>query len=124
MTNLIYAYTRSQAIEDGFQMKLEGEEARMAQQLYKYPVYLTGGVNEMIEQAVANKKHCNDRSGVLWDILWMSRNGRPLNEQTTQFTVIITGVGRRKKHTMLIRVGPTDIDDPKPAITIMLPSDD
>ncbi len=122
-TNIICAFTRAQAIQDGYQMKLEDEMAAMASKLYKYPVYLTIGVVDLIEQAIASKKHCNDWQGVLWDILWMSLNANQvINEQTRRFTVKITGtrIGY-DNFTMLIQCGPTDIDDPAPAMTIMLP---
>ena len=41
--DIVYAFTRAQAIQDGYQMKLEGEMAAMTSNLYKYPVYLTSG---------------------------------------------------------------------------------
>jgi len=119
----IYIYSRKQAIEDGYQWKLDGEHEQMARQLYKYPVYLTTSVVDLIQRAVANEKHCNDFDGVLWDILYMSRSGCLLSPDTTQFQVIITGVGRKRYHTMLIKCGATDFDDPTPALTIMLPEE-
>ena len=120
--DVISMYTRSQAIEDGEQVKLEGEQAAMARQLYKYPVYLTNSVWTLVEKAVANKKHHNDLNGVLWDILWMSTRYRP-DGDTTWFRVTITGTGRKRLFTMIAKVGPTDYNDPSPAITIMLPED-
>ena len=91
---------------------------------YKYPVFLTSGVLGLIERAVDNQKYCNDFTGVLWDILYMSRvAGQSVNERTTKFQVIITGTGKRKHHTMYIECGPMDIDDPAPVLTIMLPED-
>jgi hypothetical protein len=118
------AYTRRQALADGEQILIEGDLAEMARQLYKYPIFLTGSVHGLIERAVSNERHCNDWKGVLWDILWMSRRmGKDLDEQTRQFTVIITGAGRRKYHTFLIQCGPVDFDDPRPALTVMLPEE-
>ncbi len=122
--DIIYTYTRAQAIQDGYQMKLEDKMAVMASNLYKYPIYLTSGIVGLIEQAVASERHRNDWNDVLWDILWMSRYaGRDIDDQTKQFTVIITGTSRRRNHTMIIQCGPTDIDDPMPAFTIMLPEE-
>jgi hypothetical protein len=121
---VIYAYTRAQAIADGEQVELTDDLTQMAQQLYKYPIYLTRSVFDLIERAVNNKRHCNDWKGVLWDILYMSqKTGRRLDPQTTQFTVIITGAARKKYHTFLIQCGPIDIDNPAPALTIMHPEE-
>jgi hypothetical protein len=121
---VIYAYTRKQAIADGYQVLLTDDHAKLARQAgWKYPVYLTRGVWDLIEQAVEAKKHCNDLSGVLWDVLFMARFGSNISEDTRAFTVIITGCGRKQNHLLYIQVGPTDIDDPTPAITIMLPYD-
>jgi len=123
--DIIYTYSRKQAVEDGFQVKLEGELADLARQVYRYPVYITGTVWAIIEKAVANKKHHNDLKGVLWDILYMSTHASaPLDEQTRHFNVYITGAGRRRKWYMYAKCGPTDFDDPAPAITIMFPDDD
>lgn len=120
--DIISIYTRAQAIEDGQQVKLEGEQAAMARRLYKYPVYLTTGVWGLVEKAIANKRHCNDLNGVLWDILWMSTRYRSEGD-ATWFQVTITGTGRKRLFTMIAKVGPTDHDDPSPAITIMLPKE-
>jgi len=121
---VIYAYTRKQAIEDGYQVLLIDEYAKLARQAgWKYPVYLTRGVWDLIEQTVESKQHCNDMSGVLWDVLFMARYGQDITDDTRAFTVIITGCGRKKNHLLNIQVGPTDIDDPTPAITIMMPED-
>ena len=122
---IIYSYTRKQAIEDGYQVKLEGEQAQLAKEAgYKYPVYMTSGVWGLTEQAINNEKHCNDLSGVLWDIFYMSRfTGKMLNDRLKEFTVIITGIGRKKYHTLYVECGATDIDDPAPCLTFMLPEE-
>ncbi len=122
---IIYTYTRKQAIEDGMQVKLENENAKLSKEAgYKHPVFITSGVLGLIETAVDNKKYCNDFTGVLWDILYMSRAvGKPVNDRMVKFDVIITGTGRQKTHTMYIECGAMDIDDPAPVLTIMLPEE-
>lgn len=122
---IIYSYTRKQAIDDGYQVKLENEHARIAREAgYKFPVYVTSGVLGLIEGAVANKKYCNDFNGVLWDICYMSVNtGKMLNNSIKEFTVIITGAGARKYHRLFVECGPTDIDNPEPCLTFMLPEE-
>lgn len=95
-SDLIYTYTRKQAIENGEQVLLEGRKAELAKDIYKYPVYLTRRITALIDKAVAHPKHHNDYLGVLWDILWMSaRTGQKLDQQTIKFQVIITGTGQQ-----------------------------
>ena len=122
---IIYSYTRKQAIEDGMQWRVSGEYESMPREVgYKWPVYLTSGVVGLIERAINNKKHCNDFGGVLWDVLHMSRvMSRSVNDRLREFKVIITGAGRAKYHTLYIASGPVDIDDPAPCLTIMLPEE-
>ncbi|MFZ2632713.1 MAG: DUF6573 family protein [Desulfosalsimonadaceae bacterium] len=121
---VIYAYTRKQAIEDGYQVLLTGEYAKLALRAgWKYPVYLTSGIWDLVEKAVASENHCNDLTGVLWDILSMARFGLDIAQDSQIFTVIITGCGRKRQHQFYLQIGPTDMDDPTPAITIMLPED-
>jgi hypothetical protein len=124
--DVIYSYSRKQAIADGGQVLLEGDHAQLVKEAgYKWPVYLTTGVFSLIELSCSNPKLCNDFQGVLWDILWMSRmNNRVLSETKRSFEVIISGTGRKRIHQMLITVGPTDIDNPAPCLTIMLPDED
>jgi hypothetical protein len=122
--DVIYTYTRKNAIEDGFQMLLTEDYAQLAKEAgWKYPVYLTQGVWDLVEKAVASENHCNDMAGVLWDILFMARFGRDISKDTRAFTVIITGCSQTHDHLFYLQVGPTDIDDPLPAITIMLEDD-
>ena len=119
---VIYTYTRKQAIADGSQIKLEGEHAKIARQVgWKYPVYLTSSVWALIEEAVENGR--DDIGTVLWDIVRMARFGKNISQDTRIFQVIITGTGHMRNHRLYLQVGPTDFDDPSPAITIMLPED-
>jgi len=121
--NVIYSYTRADALNDGVLVDLSGnfpEEAR----LYRYPVGCSAAVWSLVEQSVASHKHCNSLAGVVRDILWMSQKGviaRP-DGQTAIFAVIITGTGRRRQHTLkaMCHAG----DDMEPVVTIMLPHED
>lgn len=120
--DVIFSYSRAQAIADGVLVDLTGKfpnECRM----YKYPVACTAAVWALVEKAVNNPSWCNDYAGVVWDILYMSVKGvvsRP-GEDTAVFRVIITGTGRQKIHTMKAVVGPGD--EGEPVITIMLPEE-
>lgn len=128
---VIHTYTRKQAIEDGYQIGLatiaaDGKISLNDQmlQMYKFPVFLTSSVYEIIDKAVNNKQHCNSWTGVLRDIIYMSVYcSDPIDEATHAFTVRITGARRKKDYRMVVKCGPMDIDDPTPTITIMMPED-
>ena len=123
--DVIYAYTRAQAIEDGVLIDATiGDLAEVTRQQYKYPVAMTAAVWALIEKAVANEKHCNDLEGVWHDVLWMSRKNitRRFDPTSHLFEVIITGTGRRRKHTLKAVCGPGDTAET--VIAIMLPEED
>ncbi|MGD8405313.1 MAG: hypothetical protein PVJ21_16755 [Anaerolineales bacterium] len=124
--DIIHTYSRKEALEDGFQVDANiGEFAEVTKQHHKFPVYMTRGVYELIERAVKNERWANDWKGVWHDILWMNRvMKRYIDESTVEFQVIIRGAGRKQKYTMIAQVGPMDIDDPSPAVTISLPGED
>lgn len=122
--DIIYSYTRKQAIEDGQQALIYDDLRREAG--IKYPVYLTSGVIAKIQAAVDNKKHLNDWEGVLWDMFTMFKYyAKGARGDTIRFRVIITGIGPGAKlyHDFIAQIGATDIDDPSPAITFMLPEE-
>jgi hypothetical protein len=123
--DVIYAYTRKQALEDGVQVDANtGDFAEVTRQHYKYPVYMTRTIFDLVERAVENKHFWNDYKGVWHDILWMSRvYSRRIDEQTREFIVIIKGAGRKSKYTLVAQCGPMDIDDPQPVVTIMMPDE-
>jgi hypothetical protein len=123
--DLIYAYTRAQAVEDGEQILLEGKLADMAREAgWVIPVYLTSTVFSILERVRDNKRTASDFEGVLWDILYMGGlHARRNTGDTVKFNVYITGAGRQKRWLFIAEVGAVDIDNPAPCVTIMLPED-
>lgn len=119
--NLIYAYTRKDALEDGLQVLLTGEAGDMAKQVgYRWPVYMTHSIFSIIQEATEKRKGYLCFNGILWDILHMSRvNSRQTSDRSIEFEVKIAG----KIHTLWCESGATDIDDPTPCLTFSLPSD-
>ena len=102
---------------------MPGELANVVRQHYKYPIACTASVWSIIATAVANPKCCNDYAGILHDMLYMSKvSYTPHGDDTRLFTVMITGVGRRKYHRFKIVCGPGDLGEP--VLTIMLPNED
>jgi len=124
--DVIYAYSRAQAIEDGVLVDFsypESDTAPVCRQHFKFPVAATASVFAVMQKAVDNRNYCNSYAGILHDMLWMSRAaGRKLDESTVVFPVIIAGVGRRRNFEFKLVVGPGDQGEP--VITIMLPHED
>ena len=133
-TEIISAYTRSQAIEDGIlaalssdEIGIEGMRELCAQHFPGADVACTTVVFRLVEKAVNNKKWYNDWLGVFQDIFWMSR----LRNQAGLYKLMITGTGRRRWH-ILKRVEteePVTITALKQGkttrcITFMLPDED
>ena len=69
--SVIYKYTRSQAVADGFQI----EVTKTAQEAgIKFPMFLTRAVWENYV-AVPPDVTGQDEAGRLWDVVWMTRLG-------------------------------------------------
>jgi hypothetical protein len=121
---VIYAYTRKQAIADGVQIDV----TKTAQEAgIKFPVFLTRGVFETyvaVQEGVTGQ----DEAGRLWDVVWMLRFGiiraRP-GVQRIPVAFYVRNDNRAPRLVKLIATcGPLDIDDPQPAITITMPDED
>ena len=120
---IIYSYSRAQAIADGVLVDLSAVAPEVCRQHYKYNVACTSEVWGIIDQAVKNKKHCNDYNGVIHDMLWMSRvYKRELTPSDILFQVKIKGAGRKSLFEFKMNCGPND--DASPCLTIMMPWED
>jgi len=122
--NVIYAYTRSQAVADGLQVEVSkvAEEAGI-----RFPVFLTRAVFDSfvsVPPGVAGQ----DEAGRLWDIVWMLRfairKAQP-DQARLPFALYVRNDNRAPRLIKLIAMcGALDIDDQKLAITVMLPDED
>lgn len=123
-SQVIFSYSRAQAIEDGTLVDLmQDAMTSVCKQHFKFPIACTSAVFAIMQSAVENENYCNDYAGILHDMLWMSKVcGRSLNPSTRIFTVIIKGAGRKSKFTFKIVCGPGD--QAEPVLTIMLPTED
>jgi hypothetical protein len=127
---VIYTYTRSQAIADGLQVEVS-KVAREAG--ITYPVFLTRAVYDNYVTVPAGITG-QDEAGRLWDVVWMNRfaiirlrAGRNGSAESRRLPVAlyVRNDNRRARLIKLIATcGPLDIDDPQPAITIMMPDED
>lgn len=118
----IYAYTRKQALEDGFQIDVS-ETAREAG--IRFPVFLNRTVFAAYVEVPAGVR-AQDERGRLWDIIWMLGLAmRRSQGHTLTFQLYVRNDNRRPKLVHLkAQCGPRDIDDPAPAVTVMLPDED
>lgn len=117
--DLIYTYTRSQAIEDGMLVDVS-ETAREAG--FRWPVALTTDLWNIIEDIPPSKSH-QDVEGRLWDVLWMGYNAAQRHTGNDGCRYRLICHHKRKTYLdlkMVIGGG----DDGEPCITIMLPDED
>ena len=125
-SDIIYTYTRSQAIADNEQTcisELYPSDCRV----FKYPVYFTRKVMSLLENS-------HDPGGIVWDICYMSVKSPSrieLSPSTVKFSVIIENAEIKPDfvedgcpcYTLICQVGATDFDDPAPAVTVMFPDE-
>ena len=120
---VIYAYTRSQAVADGFQI----EVTKTAQEAgIRFPVFLTRAVFDSFV-AVPEGVTGQDEAGRLWDVVWMLRfaiRRTSHGQSRLPFALYVRNDNRAPRLVKLIATcGPLDMDDPQPAITVMLPDE-
>ncbi|MDB6057694.1 MAG: hypothetical protein JWO95_1538 [Verrucomicrobiales bacterium] len=121
---IVYTYTRAQALADGVQVDV----TKTAQEAgIKFPVFITRTVFDAYV-AVPPNVSGQDEAGRLWDIIWMLRfailRTRP-EESRIVVALYVRNDNRAAKLVKLIGTcGPLDIDKPEPAITVMMPDED
>jgi hypothetical protein len=121
--DLIYRYTRAQAVEDGVLIDVSAvaREAGIT-----YPVALTRAAWERCV-TVPPGVDCQDESGRLWDVLWLLRLavGRSDGGREVRFGVHVRD-DNSEGTPPLVRLkavcGPGDQGEP--VITVMLPEED
>ena len=121
---VIYAYTRSQAVAEGVQV----EVTKTAQEAgIKFPMFLTRAVFDNYV-AVPPDVTGQDEAGRLWDLVWMARFAILRSHGHTDrlpVALYVRNDNHRAKLVKLIAVcSALDIDDPQPALTLMMPDED
>ena len=123
-SEIIYAYTRKQAVADGVQVDATttAKEAGI-----KFPLFLTRAVWDSFV-AVPPGVTAQDEAGRLWDIVWMTRfaiiRARPGVDRIPVALYVRNDNHRSRLIKLVATCGPLDMDDPAPAITVMLPDED
>ena len=134
---IIASYTRKEAVADGIQVAIYPEIINEAG--IKYPVFFTRGVWDKYVVVPEGMSHQNEE-GRLWDILFMfSLQARktdsaelkfqfccqlPDNGDWTKYEKVCEGNRQLREVTLKAVIGPLDLDEPSPAITIMFPDED
>lgn len=123
MTNVIYRYTRQDAIEDGVLIDIS-ETAREAG--IRFPVAITSSAwfstiavpDELVGE--------QDESGRLWDILTMFRLAalKSGTKQWLGFQVLIKKQAGVAPELVTLKANCGPGDDMEPVVTIMLPRED
>ena len=122
--DVIYSYTRSQAVADGVQV----EVSKTAQEAgIRFPVFLTRAVYDAYV-TVPPGVTCQDEAGRLWDLITMTRFAILRSRPGCDRLPVALYVRNDNRAPRLVRLtavcGPLDIDDPQPAITVMLMDED
>jgi hypothetical protein len=118
---IIFAYTRTQAIADGVLVDVS-ELAKEAG--FKFPVALTRAVYEQfvaVPEGVAGQ----DEKGRLWDLLNLLRfaASQSKGEAEIPFTLDVWNDNRKPRLVTLKAVCGPD-DDAAPCLTVMMPDED
>ena len=123
--DIISTYTRKQALEDGQQREVT-EFAK--EEGFVFRVFMTENAwSESVR--IPEGVQCQDERGRLHDVFWMLHcaiKGAKPGSDTLRFSVKVR-VGNKERSFKTVRMvsqcGPVDIDDPAPALTIMMPED-
>ncbi len=121
---VIYSYTRKQALADGFQVDV----TKTAQEAgIRFSVFITRTAFDAYVTVPPNVSG-QDEAGRLWDIVWMLRFAILRAHGHTDRLPVALYVRNDNRAPRLVKLiascGPLDMDDPQPAITIMMPDED
>ena len=121
---VIYAYTRAQAVADGVQVEVSKVAAEAG---IRFPVFLTRTVYDAFV-TVPPDVTGQDEAGRLWDVVWMTRfaiiRARPGCDRLPVALYVRNDDRTARLVKLIATCGALDIDDPQPAITVMLPDED
>jgi hypothetical protein len=122
--HVIYSYARAQAVADGVQVDVSKVAAEAG---IRFPVFITRTVFDSfvtVPEGVTGQ----DEAGRLWDIVWMLRFGiirsRPGCDRIPVALYVRNDNRAARLVKLIAQCGALDIDDPQPAITVMMPDED
>ena len=118
---IIYAYSRADAIADGVLIDVTNMAVEAG---FRFPVALTCSAWNACIYVDPKCEH-QDEEGRLWDVLMILKLSIPRHTDTSSisFKVLFAdGTGRQAEASLKAICGPGD--DEEPVITIMLPDED
>ena len=120
----VYTYTRAQAVADGLQVEVTKTAAEAG---IRFPMFITRAVYDAYV-TVPHGVTGQDEAGRLWDLVWMTRfaiiRSRPGVQRLPVALYVRNDDVRSRLVKLVATCGPVDIDDPRPAITVMMPDED
>jgi hypothetical protein len=123
--DLIFSYTRKEAIEDGIQIETPGTICK--NNGLKIPVFMTSTVYEKyVKVPESLKSVCDEQSRFAEILLSLYKNILKNTDVSTLFfdILVLNDKNKTEKITLKSMIGAKDIDDPSPAITICLKNED
>ncbi len=125
--DLIYAYTRSDAIADGVLIPVPEETSREAG--ITWPVAVSSSLWSLVEPDNLEEMPGQSVQGRLWDLLWLFRcaihSSRASSDRISYRIVFLMKTGNQiydRTVSVIAHAGPGDMGEP--VITLMLPEDD
>jgi len=121
-TEVIYSYSREEAINDGVLLDATG----MAKEAgIRFPVAVT---RELWETYIVPDPRSvplgQSESGRLWDVLFMFRTAAARSSESTMLFQLYFIMKERQKRLVTLKAVLGPGDTPEPVITIMLPHED
>lgn len=122
---IVSSYTRAQALEDGFQIDVSKAAKEMG---FTFPVFITASVFQKCVE-VPDSASSQSEEDRLLDVLWMLLHAIRVSERDASrisFDVIVENNTTRQsgRVELAAEVGPFDINDPRPTLTVMMPDED
>jgi hypothetical protein len=123
---LVYAFTRAQAIADGVLVDLSASPL-VKEAGFRLPLAMTAAAYaKAVALTPAAKRAGNDVEGRLWDVLWMLRQAirrAGPGQCVVRFTVYaVVDRGRPSPVRLKCVCGPGDAGEP--VLTVMMPDED
>lgn len=120
--DIIYSYTRAQAIDDGVLIDVT-ETAKEAG--IRFPVVVTTGLwHRYIVPDEPSKLHCQSTEGRLWDTLWLFRYAAAEFSGDLLFYEVLYVIQGKKLEKIKLKAVCGPGDNGEPVVTIMLPEED
>ncbi|MHB1870813.1 MAG: DUF6573 family protein [Steroidobacteraceae bacterium] len=118
---VVYSYTRAQAIEDGVLV----DASKLASEYgVRYPVAVTRALWDSYVTPPAALAGWQDETGRAWDVLTMFRLAARAGGQEIRFRVLFQMQAGRPARLVELKAVCGPGDDAEPVVTIMLPDED